>query len=381
MDWWLERTPDLTFCNLINPFKFVPYGFRGWVAICVAAKEGKLRAMMPLERYLLGLTVLLFVAYIATATSSALEHRFALKFIANSLFMWNFVFLIPLGVIEQSEPRFLAVNLPVTLVAILWTSFLPLEYANPLSVDAVVYYVLAAIFAWIGGWMVAFITAHVCALRVRLSKKLSAYARQLLPKLLLLLGYLLLSAIKCWLGDESKRDGLAYAQTAVLWYAVLGGLTVGTLLERELGWAHALSLDLTPLEFCVPLLYTAWTGLIMQLYEAPEDLPTLIGLGLLSHTHALHVVHFALFSLFCFLNSTSKFVGEQRKQWVRVRVVEGEEHTHTKGLMALKDATACMDPDTPATVQYTVHYGSIFNWMGGKAKRGVHEQVQSINRS
>lgn len=31
--------------ELPGRWKFVPYGFRGWVAICVAAKEGKLRAM------------------------------------------------------------------------------------------------------------------------------------------------------------------------------------------------------------------------------------------------------------------------------------------------------------------------------------------------
>jgi hypothetical protein len=285
--------------------------------------------------------------------------------ITYSLFAWNFVFLIPLGMIEQSEPRFLAANLPVAWLLSLWTTFLPLE---PLSVG---HYAAGAYFTWISGWFVAFLTAHVCALRVRLSKKLSAYARQLLPQLLLLLGYLLLSSINCWLGDESKRPGLAFAQNSVLMWATVFGLTVVALFERKLGWAHALSLDVTPLECCVPLLHTAWAGLITQLYEAPEDMWTLRLLLMLTSTAAI--------VLFFFLSSTSKFVGEQRKQWVRVRIAEGEDHTHTKGLMALKDATACMDPGTPATVQYIVHCGSIFNWMGGKAKRGVHEQVQSIN--
>jgi hypothetical protein len=270
MDWWLEQTPKFMLRNLVNPFKFVPYGFRGWMIIRVASREGKLRPMMPLERYLLGLTVLLFVAYIATVTSGVRsgvlgeggaldmkdhysgrlspmpfdEGRFALKQITNSLFGWNFVFMIPLGMIEQSEPRFLAANLPVAFVALWWIDLMPLERTNLRSVDAVGRYVGLAYATWVSGWFMAFITAHVCALRMRLSKKLPAYARQLLPKMLLLLGYLLLSAMKCWLGDESKRAGLAFAQTMVLAWAVMGGLTTGTLFERKLGWAHALSLDL-----------------------------------------------------------------------------------------------------------------------------------------
>jgi hypothetical protein len=140
-----------------------------------------------------------------------------------------------------------------------------------------------------------------------------------------------------------------------------------TLFERKLGWADALRLDLTPLECCVPVVYTAYAGLITQLYEAPEDL-----LALMPPTEAAFLSALGLWFL---LLTTSEFVGGQRKQWVRVRIVEGEEHTHKQGLMALKDAKACTDPETPATSRYAVHYGSIFNWRGAKGAKWREELV------
>jgi hypothetical protein len=375
-DWWRERTPELTLCNAFNPIKFVRYCVRGWMTLRAAASQGKLRPMMPLERCLLRLTLLLLVAYIVTATSGILdggvileldlgttsERKFALKFIASSLFGWIFVFSIPLGMIEQPEPRFLSPLLPVALLTFTWAVIFPLEQVGPLTSVAAGGYAAAVWITCIGGWFAAYITVHACAMRVRLSEKLPAYVRQLLPKMLLLLAYLLLSSVTCWFGNESKRAGLALAQTMVLDWAVFGGLTVMTLFERKLEWANALRLDLTPLECCVPVLYTAWAGLTTQLYEAPEDLLSLLPPA---------VAKISAIFLWFFMLSTSEFVGGQRKQWVRVRIAEGEEHMHKQGLMAFEDAKSCMDPETPATSQYAVHYGSIFNWRGAKgAKRG-----------
>jgi hypothetical protein len=114
--------------------------------------------------------LLLFVAYIVTATSGVLdggnilelkaplighpmpcsERKYALKFIAVSLFMWIFVFSIPLGMIEQHEPRFLSLNLPVAFITAWWSTFLPLELVDSLSTAAAGWYAMAAWLTCIG---------------------------------------------------------------------------------------------------------------------------------------------------------------------------------------------------------------------------------------